>query len=789
MRFVRCPPYVYASAIALWSAVVVGCGPAGVRQERSIGWSIDGQGVGFQHNEEGIFVADKDGDRLVKVFQPGPEMLVASTPLWSPTDRRLIFTTACDPNRPAGARPPAPAESDPAGDRFRQRPVVYICWLREEPGEGRSPQPMPLFEAPCSHPGYAAANLAVRWHPRGDRVLYVKQTEANLHALFEYDLQAKTSRRLFPHTAEALAFDWSPDGRHLACVAAHSEMPAADDGIWIGMPDVSDDWWQVPDSAIPAGNAQAPLLERVMAARPVWTPKGDRFAFATFTPSPHYGEPGHAALRLATPAGRQVRRWAEGSEPFRDLHWSPDGSRMGLIRGGPAGSLHIGRPGEALSPPLKRRPVRSFAGWNATGDRLAYIVPDQVARPENLSWAFFLTPDPMPRDAVVVAAGTGDDPGREVFSGMRVTFPRWSPREDKLTVWFTFSPTHRHWFDRLAGGGLPPGDPAVVFEPATGRVTWLAVNAFEKAQVGHYHLLKHRYREAWEWYQKAEADRPPEHAGAAGRPWDNLINHRDFSFFQYYCLTKLGRPEEARAKLDEFRKVFRPPAQPAPGAAAGAAPADGFLNNLEPVEYLVLQDFYTAEAFLSLRAAEEAVDFFRRQLATAEDEKSRLSSALVLTQLLLLAKKHADYAALATNTLWPLLETARQAEAGRNSAWLQPNDLSHPTALAADLALLPLADPDFVATLAREQVQALVPRWEALGLRARDDPSRLTADLFLEAAYQKLGRENEGREAAARATDNPARAAYLPQGVAERVKEVRQMAAAMETLRELFAGR
>src|SRR5439155_23517682 len=101
-------------------------------------------------------------------------------------------------------------------------------------------------------------------------------------------------------------------------------------------------------------------------------------------------------------------------------------------------SLHVLRPGEQMSPPVSRRPVRRFAGWDDAGKNLAYVVPDTAPFAAEPLWAFLLVPDPQARDAVLVADGTGDDPGREVLSGMRVTFPRWSPRDDRLSLWVTF---------------------------------------------------------------------------------------------------------------------------------------------------------------------------------------------------------------------------------------------------------------------------------------------------------------------------------------------------------------
>ena len=138
-----------------------------------------------------------------------------------------------------------------------------------------------------------------------------------------------------------------------------------------------------------------------------------------------------------------------------------------------------------LEPALNHRPVRRFAGWGPSGKHLAFVVVDDnitYAKPD--SWAFLLTPETGARDAVVLAAGDGTQPGRDVFSGMRVTFPHWSPVEEKLSLWVTFSPTFRSWLSRIFGWGLMPGDPAAVLDVETGEMTWMAVNAHEKAQVG-----------------------------------------------------------------------------------------------------------------------------------------------------------------------------------------------------------------------------------------------------------------------------------------------------------------
>src|SRR6185369_7515919 len=145
-------------------------------------------------------------------------------------------------------------------------------------------------------------------------------------------------------------------------------------------------------------------------------------------------------------------------------------------------------------------------------------------------------PDPLARDAIFLAAGSADTPGRESLSGVRVTFPHWSPTDSKLSFWGTFTPSHRSWLGAALGSALRPGDPAAVIDLSTGKLTWMPISPGEKAQVGHYHLLKRDYAEAWRWYEQA-------------RKGD--ADGEDFSFFESYCLTKRGRHAEAKGKLEQ----------------------------------------------------------------------------------------------------------------------------------------------------------------------------------------------------------------------------------------------
>src|SRR5262249_50403631 len=160
---------------------------------------------------------------------------------------------------------------------------------------------------------------------------------------------------------------------------------------------------------------------------------------------------------------------------------------------------------------------------------------------------------------------------------------------------------------------------------------WMAVNAHEKAQVGHHHLLKRDYARAWEWYEQARRVE-----AAQAKPAAQPAAVADFSFFEFYCLSKLGRGAEAQAKLEQFRKGCRPVigalgrASPIQIAPAGRTVEQWIADLSDPktLSGQLLRDLYEAEVFLSLDAAPDGEAFFRRELAAAKSDEEKLSHAV-----------------------------------------------------------------------------------------------------------------------------------------------------------------
>jgi hypothetical protein len=187
----------------------------------------------------------------------------------------------------------------------------------------------------------------------------------------------------------------------------------------------------------------------------------------------------------------------------------------------------------------------------------------------------------------------------------------------------------------------------------------------------------------------------------------------------------------------------------------------------------LLQDLYIAEVYLGVDAAEDGRAFFRSivDAGGAESDVSRLSAAVVLSQILLLDRRYDEYAELATETLAPLLLEVRDAPPDRPAPETR-NERRDVRDLVGGLALLPLMSESFLAGLPDERLRGMVPRWDALRARAEDDRARLGIDLILEALSLHLGWEAERREAAERLRDNPAASgAGLARGVSGEMLE------------------
>jgi hypothetical protein len=194
--------------------------------------------------------------------------------------------------------------------------------------------------------------------------------------------------------------------------------------------------------------------------------------------------------------------------------------------------------------------------------------------------------------------------------------------------------------------------------------------------------------------------------------------------------------DEAQAKLDQFRRVFLPHFV-GPATVVGKTPENRLQELLDPGQFAgaLVQDLYVAEAFLSLDAAPDAEAFFLTELVQAETDAARLSRAIVLGQILLLERRHRDFAELTTETIAPLLTRSLVRlpadEAGDN---LDPTSL---VGAVGELAVLPMGAADFLSQWRDLDVQEMGTRWRTLQANANGS-SRPLFDLVVRGIERSL---------------------------------------------------
>jgi Tol biopolymer transport system component len=804
-RFAAC------AGLAICLAIALGCDA--VQEDRHVEFSPSGDQVAFQHGRDGIFIADPQTGELRKVFDPDQSIVTVSTPLWSDDERRAVFTTAREENQPprsqAAGTPtsaaqsressssPAAWEDAPDGRSFFPQSIAYTCWLVVRAPDGSLAKPTPLFEARLNHSGYVAANLVVRWHPRQKTILFVDREPNGGHAVWSYDFETKRKQRFFPSPGQSapahVIADFVPDGNHVICVAGaatgidvqprylKAEPQPSSGGIWIGSTDGSS-WWHVAESTDERPEAGFQGLSHLMARRPVCAPEGGTFAFVRIEAGQKDSKPRSIVFRGRI-ADRKVERAYESTGDLLNLHWSPDGSQLGFVATDPMPTLKVVDLHGRTSQPFPDCVVRTFAGWNAAGDKIACVVAEKTPPRVPESWALLLLPDPLARDSILLADAHGSR--RTVASGLRFTFPHWSPKRDQLSVWGTFSPSHRSlasdmW---LGGLGLRRGDPAAVVDTSTGAIRWLAINGDELAQIGHFFLLKHDDAQAREWYRKADKQLPKLEplrpadllhglSGAAAR-------RRTFEIFYWYCLTKLNEPNEAATRLAAFDSAHRiewppiadrsaaasrpaekrsAPATSDPALASSSGPARREMETLVSIS----KALSIAQIFLSVGDADGAQAYFNRRLESADDP-DRLGDLMALSQLCLLRKDDRDYVALVTDRLAPLLaETLQDPPDAKHTVDNDPAVAGFTVPLLAAHVAGPLFCDGFLKELPTEFVSQLVPKWEALRGRCHSQFSTLCVDLFLRAAAVRLGHEKERVAADARIQGNPVHTQLIP---------------------------
>lgn len=761
----RCFALTYV--LILWVASIVGC--SGVTEDRTIAWDPNGDRVGFQHGDSGVYVADKDGKSLTNIFVPPASTIATSPPLWSPTGDRLIFSTASpaddsvDESVDDATLEFESWDATPEGRRFFPGSVRYSVWLSQVTEEGEISPPTELFSASCDHAGYVAANLGTAWFRDGQSILFVDQMTPASVSLFEFDLESGEKSRVFPNDVSTLLFELSPDVNLLACATLLKE---EEHRVAIWLFDVrTDQWEKIPESEQGLGeNESDDPLSSLRNLQVSWSHDGKQLAHIKREAAADHPTGKREALMVFQVDASRSRVWIESESRISDIAFHPTGNQIGFVStpiDGPSRLGIINSDGD-VEYRLPKLNIRQFAGWNNTGDRLALIAPlaQDTQGAETGNWSFVFPPIAQARDQVIIATSDNSTPPETVLSGLRVTFPKWSPTENKLSIWGTFTPTHRSVLGLFTRGSLAPGDPAAVLDQETGQLSWMAINRDEQMQIGHFLLLQDDAEGAQLWYEKSE----PEDGEATNIGFLDLlqgspkIRRASDLVFEAICLRDLGRDEASQAKLQQFRDTFRLVQE----GAQNYEEVDELLQFTLPFERSLgiqnftqtfehaLQQSIIAEVFISLGRYDEAASFFDKSRLAAESRGERLIDTIALSQMKLLSGDHDDFVDLIFEMTGD--ELRRRDQLRRDTGEEAPDATQEPNTDEIDIALarlvlLPTACEPFLATLHPETLTRHLTTCDALEALELSHDERIAILLFRLGANTVLGNDERVKSA------------------------------------------
>jgi hypothetical protein len=361
--------------------------------------------------------------------------------------------------------------------------------------------------------------------------------------------------------------------------------------------------------------------------------------------------------------------------------------------------------GDRPDVPLVPGDVREFAGWNAAGDQMAFVAAEPLPGIAGERFALLFVPNSNARSAIHVADRDGKNP-RRLFSGLRATFLRWAPKDEKLSVWLTFEPTFRSWATVSREFGMWSFDPAAMLDSKTGKLEWMPVRGFEQAELGHNHLMRGEHEIASKWYETALQDMSAE-------------EKKQLIAFQ--LVHAMGKNHQRNPETERLAQVFSivPPRaqpveeqlmtqllQPLP-SNENKQPNPGFQAKFR-------RDSQLAEVFLGLGDVEGGTAWFSGATADAD---ALLSSRLMLSQFLLLRERWNEYANCVCNEILPKWAASERE---------------------VMLAALPLGDPHLLVKLSEERVVAIKNSLVDLRDKAKGDDDKLLIDLILKEVGKHL---------------------------------------------------
>ena len=555
-----------AVAVALALACVTGCvtlDPTTAertqwREDRAIAFSTDDRAITYRHNGT-VYVARAGGDEHRPVFT-APESTVVSSPLWAPGRRGLAFlTTSGLPTDSVGPQPcdvwfwPAPEEIwESSGGSGTDTVTLPEEW---EPAPSRK-----IVRLACLHPMQIQAAALCAWHPDGRRLLCADSARGGgRQRLVAVDVATGMTTSVCPLEARSFAFRLSPDGLWLVCAVDDTAEEEA--GLWLGPLSAEVDAWRRLDACpgpvlVPrlkldgAPPGQGAILRDLRPRLGSWSPDSGRLAYfrveddapsATTDSPPGTGrQPDtHTLVVISLVSPKEASQRVPLPRGFpSDLHWSPDGLRLGYML---ETELSLMDAATGMVTPIAGLvEVKRFLGWSADGEGLSYVTPQTPFRTTwmPLPGQVRVTWGPAERHHLIVAEGAGTRP-RSRFEGMNIASAQWGEAGPKISLWATYLPTVNL---------LPSGDPAAVLDLEEDAVRWFPTNVEEYAQVGHYYLLNDRYGEALTRYAEALGELGDGEAEASLRAQLRL--------WSGICELARGRLRQAGRHLDGFRTEF-----------------------------------------------------------------------------------------------------------------------------------------------------------------------------------------------------------------------------------------
>jgi dipeptidyl aminopeptidase/acylaminoacyl peptidase len=251
--------------------------------ERGIAWSADGSQLAFLSDKEKkgqlqLYVAAVAGGKPRKLTQLAG---LLAHPHWSPDGKRLAFLFTENASRAAGPTTPGAAEVGLVGEQVEEQ---RLSVLDLDSGRTRlvSPADLYVYEYDWSPDSKQLAAIAA--HGAGDNNWYIAQ-------LYRVTLATGETQSLLKPTMQIAAPRWSPDGKTIAFIGGLM----SDEGMNGG------DIYVIPATGGRPRNLTPDL--KASASWLTWSPSGEQLLFA------EHVEGSSGLARLEVSNGRITTLW------------------------------------------------------------------------------------------------------------------------------------------------------------------------------------------------------------------------------------------------------------------------------------------------------------------------------------------------------------------------------------------------------------------------------------------------------------------------------------------------